>query len=709
MRKQLAAFAVLIALAFAGARAQAPPAAPSARIAEAPSLSFRLDEGRNINSFTRAGAVAAHLLLRSGTQPRVLVAFPAGNSGVGLWFAKSEKPVSWTLVGSPRAVTQKDAKGRVLRGIEAEVLADVQTAPSAGAPATLRMERAVLSSVRVLRDYEALHTVPDELVVSPELENSRRLVWSRDRLDDAAGYRLSIEALGDTTITPGSITSATGTRDPAGQIRLKILALTGEPPLTPLGGPALFTPEAASDARSRDVLSFLSYREKYLAGSWRFDTYFGRDTLMSLTLLRPALQPQAIESGIDSVLDRLAPNGEVAHEEDIGEFAILRNAKEGRGRSDRPIYDYGMIDDDFMLAPLAASWLLSSDTPRRRAQAFLASRDAAGVRTVDALVRNFEWVVEQTSAFASDPSATKLVRLKPGRRTGEWRDSEEGLGRGVYPYDVNVALVPAALNAIDRIMRSGLIDSYLKEPQHRALMRAHQQSQVWSEWAAPLFVVSIPSEQARTSLSRYAATLGVPPGPALDAIGDDVVTFNALSLDEQGNPIPVMHSDDGFALLLGMPPPDRLERAIATLTRPFPAGLSTPIGMLVANPVFAGPEVQARFTNGAYHGTVVWSWQQAMMVAGLDRQLARTDLPDGLRTRLASARAQLWSAIDAVGELRTSELWSWSFADGRYRAEPFGLRSADEDESNAAQLWSTVFLALPRSPAGTYSPPARPR
>lgn len=38
------------------------------------------------------------------------------------------------------------------------------------------------------------------------------------------------------------------------------------------------------------MLTFLSYREKYLAGSWRFDTYFGRDTMMSLTLLAPVLQ-----------------------------------------------------------------------------------------------------------------------------------------------------------------------------------------------------------------------------------------------------------------------------------------------------------------------------------------------------------------------------------------------------------------------------------
>jgi hypothetical protein len=410
---RLGALVALAGLASGGAVAQAPET-NAARAA--PSLSFRLDEGRNINSFTRDGAVAAHLLLRSGTQPRLLVAFPAGNSGVGLWFAKSETPVRWTLVGSPRPITQADEARRPLHGIEAEVQTDAPT---------LRPSQAVLSSVRVLRDYEALGSMPKELKVEPELQG-RRLIWARDRLDGAAGYRLTIEALGDTKITPGAITRGEG-----GPIRLKVLALTGEPPLTPLGGAALFSAKAGNDPRSRDVLSFLSYREKYLAGSWRFDTYFGRDTLMSLTLLAPALQPPAIESGIRSVLERLASNGEVAHEEDIGEFAILRNEKEGRGRSDRPIYDYGMVDDDFMLAPLAARWLLSTETTRRRAEAFLASRNTAGIRAADALLRNFEWVVERTAAFAANPTATNLVRIKPGRRTGQWRDSEEGLGRGV--------------------------------------------------------------------------------------------------------------------------------------------------------------------------------------------------------------------------------------------------------------------------------------
>ena len=151
-------------------------ASASATVAHAaPALSFRFDEGLNINSFTRDGAVAAHLLLRSSKEPRILVAFPAGNSGVGLWFAATEEPVTWKLVGSPRPITHTDARGRVLRGIEVEAEVD--------APA-LHVERAVLSSIRVLRDFERLHAAPDE-VMTPAASSDARLSWTRDRLDGA--------------------------------------------------------------------------------------------------------------------------------------------------------------------------------------------------------------------------------------------------------------------------------------------------------------------------------------------------------------------------------------------------------------------------------------------------------------------------------------------------------------------------------------------
>ena len=119
------------------------------------------------------------------------------------------------------------------------------------------------------------------------------------------------------------------------------------------------------DAAARNVLTFLSYKEKFLAGSWRFNTYFGRDTLMSVRLLMPVLAPEAVEAGLGAVLTRLSPKGEVAHEEDIGEFAILDHLRASGEKSDAPAFNYNMIDGNFMLAPVAAQWLLDDARGRR--------------------------------------------------------------------------------------------------------------------------------------------------------------------------------------------------------------------------------------------------------------------------------------------------------------------------------------------------------
>jgi hypothetical protein len=97
---------------------------------------------------------------------------------------------------------------------------------------------------------------------------------------------------------------------------------------------------------------------------------------------------------------------------------------------------------------------------------------------------------------------------------------------------------------------------------------------------------------------------------------------------------------------------------------------------------------------------VIWSWHQALAAAGLRRQLERTDLPVATCRRLRAAENGLWRAIDATRSVQSSELWSWRYDNGGYRIVPFGASGADVDESNAAQLWSTVYLALHRPAPG---------
>ena len=94
---------------------------------------------------------------------------------------------------------------------------------------------------------------------------------------------------------------------------------------------------------------------------------------MSVRLLMPALSASAIEAALASVLARLSPQGEVAHEEDIGEHAVLDHLKSDGSRSAAPVYDYKMIDGDYLLAPVASAWLLHDERALPRAAAFLAA------------------------------------------------------------------------------------------------------------------------------------------------------------------------------------------------------------------------------------------------------------------------------------------------------------------------------------------------
>ena len=392
-------------------------------------LAFDVSEGSNLNSFLREGPVAAHLLLRSGLDPRILVAFPAGNSGVGLWFSHGTAPVSWELLGRPQPLMARDLRGRPLFGMSAEARASGAT--------TLNIKQAVLSSVRVLRDYQALGTFPAEVAAHPIIDGST-ITWARDRLDGAAGYRLSVQ------ITRGSVRADHVIAASDGKIEMKITALSGETPLTPLSGNHLLNDRAQGDAAARNALAFLSYKEKFLAGSWRFNTYFGRDTLMSVRLLMPALTPEAIDAGLGAVLTRLSPQGEVAHEEDIGEFAILDHLRAGGGKSDAPTFNYIMIDATFMLGPVIGQWLLDDERGRSQAAAFLKTVDARRDKPREMgadLVDNFKFVLQETSKFAREPSASNLIALRQGSDAGQWRDSNDGLAGGRIPYDVNAVFV----------------------------------------------------------------------------------------------------------------------------------------------------------------------------------------------------------------------------------------------------------------------------
>jgi hypothetical protein len=638
-------------------------------------LAFDLREGASANHFLRRGPVAAHLVASSGRVPRLLVAFPAGNTGAGLWFDPLVEPAALDVDGGLTPVARDDG----LRGVSATIVS--------GAP-ELRVRGAVLGSVRALRRYAHTGVVPDGMrcAVAP----GDPFAFRRTTLDGHHRVELLLDPRDGGAVHAGDDGTVTLRAAPDRRLRFGVTALADDPPLTPIPAAEICTAAARPDARALQALAFLSYEEKLLAGSWRFLTYFGRDTLLAVRLLLPVLEPRVVEAGLGAVIDRLGPGGEVAHEEAIGDWAAHEHLTARRTPEDlrEPVHDRSMIDDDFLLAPGIAAYLLDTPAGRARYKTFLARRTPSGERYADAIARNLAFVLARALPFAEAPGPRGLVALADGTHAGDWRDSEEGLGLGRVPFSVNGALVPAALEAAERLYRSPLLGD------HGALAeRAARLARAWRD-AGVFFRVELGADEARRRVDAYARSIDLDPGPALASI-DGPIAFPALALGEDGARVPVMSSDDGFTLLFTTPSPATLEEAAARILRPFPAGLSTPVGVVVANPAYApDAATHALFTTAHYHGTVVWSWQQAMLAAGLSRQLARADLPLATRARLAAAKHAVRRAIAASEPWRTTELWSFDHRGGAFEVVPFGSKRAHQDESNAAQLWSTVYLAV---------------
>lgn len=79
-----------------------------------------------------------------------------------------------------------------------------------------------------------------------------------------------------------------------------------------------------------------------------------------------------------------------------------------------------------------------------------------------------------------------LIALKEGVPVGQWRDSNDGLGGGRYPYDVNTALMPAALRAIAELARAGAFE---KEDGWGDI--AAKRAEVWETCALDFFNVEL--------------------------------------------------------------------------------------------------------------------------------------------------------------------------------------------------------------------------
>jgi hypothetical protein len=547
-------------------------------------------------------------------------------------------------------------------------------------------------------------------------------------------HHLRLEISGDSRETvPALAGSVLTIRRPAGgPVQISLQVTTDAPALTPLSRTEIFnddfrrfyeavradTSHAERFRRlEREVrgMELLCYGEKLMAGLPNFATYFGRDMFMTALLMQPVWAPEMPEHVIASALRKLAPDGDVSHEEALGGQAIREHAAEynrlvtaGRLAQARAVLghladtreNYIMIDDDFQLPVVASRYFADSRVPADRKRRFLGAE-----HRLARLVANLDYVARSAAPYARDPVATNLVSFprSPDEKnrwiSASWRDSRAGYGGGRFAMDVNAIWVPHALESIgtifDALSQLGLKPAIPNGPLATFVKDRAALARAVATWkgAERHFLVALAGGAVAERVSKRVNWL---PQQERDywlavqtraGIEQDSIRFLALSLDGAGLPIPIVNTDPAMALLLDPLGRDRTLELIGPIMRPYPTGLFVNgLGPLTANDAYAPREVWETFRRDAYHSpTVVWGRDVNLLLAGLSLQIAA--LPSGSDPApLADALQRTVIAVDRSG-LRHAELWSYRIDDGRLVPTRYGT-------SSDVQLWSLTDLAV---------------
>lgn len=655
--------------------------------------------------------------------PRVIFAWPAGNSGACMFF-QPENGLNGSLgikvvnstIGSPLAPVRIEHDDRPEIGVKGVIHLN----------STAVLSLSILGSVRAIRDFtEGPSLVHDMLQEGIEVKKfgTYGISLSRLWLDNVTRTTVTFTPRASQTV---SMKDDKATFE-AGEYVFS--AYNNYPDLKQLSLHDVLKDKTLIDKHQHETkaLSFLSYSDKLLAGAWRFLTYFGRDDMISTLLLQPILSEDAVEAVIGSVLERISRfDGSACHEETIGDYATFLNLQDGVN-STKYRCDFSMVDTDYFVPILIHSHFVRSGAGFDRLKALLST--PAG--KVDSTNEGLEWgdlftmlvrkIMDQTAPFASPGGQTRqnLIHLKPHQDTGAWRDSVYGLGGGRIPFDVNVALAPTALHCIASLAKEYGRDVFGEYAPHW-MERAERYAAVWEDKTIDLFRMVVPAETARERLNTFAETSSYYNGPSHANLIDSDVAFHSLALEGNNglDIVPVMNTDGCVRIFyLNGTKQDRLtdylNNTALSILRPYPAGLMTPVGLAVANPAFSGNQVVVQnFSNSAYHGSVVWSWQLVAMASGVEKQLDRCnseEKPDFCSDKvvynnLKNAYNALWDSIENNSAYLSDEVWSWRFEDGRFKQASLGSLPPPPGvqgvaESDAVQLWSLTFLAVKRNEA----------
>ena len=665
-------------------------------------LEFRIGVGLEENYFLRRGSNQSQTVLMSGAHAQIETAFLAGNSSAGLFVAGNEQ-LKMTMIMKPSTFsTAKEHGVRYSVGVN---------------QSSLEVEKVVVGSTRDYRDYEHVKIEYADAKVKPDLISKNTVIYSRERLDHGGKYEMQITALNGVINFVGDRLTF---KSPDGlPLLLSVEALTSEHPIAPLAAGKIFSKEKLEQLSVPDLEAtlFLVTGEKIVAGGHRYLTYFGRDVFLTFIYNAEVLQPEVMEVALAAAFEREAgpntPNGEdgdIAHEEDIGDRATRDNVQFGRGAVNAPTFDYKMIDTVYLLAPMFDAYMKRAGV--NRAAAFLNRSTPTGRKFRDALIANLGLVLRRTDAFAQSPVYSNLISFRDGLTIGDWRDSANGHGAttdaeeaereakgihrdrtlegGRFSFGVNVALVPSALRLASEFF--GNPDLGFPDFAHSA--QALKAYKVWNEQARPLFQQTALPEDATRGAIGFTSFLNLP----APVISTEPFQYTALSLDRGGHPIKVVHSDEGFDLLLNNPSEAVLNEVASSLLRKFPYGLTVPgVGMGIETPIMTDDPVMFRRFNPAeeYHAGI-WGCDMAKMERAFARQLRRADVSDATHNHLLSAHREIWKILNEQATHRSEEVWSWKGKSGAPAYVPF-------KEGNALQLWNLSLLLLDDPYSGAAS------
>ena len=535
--------------------------------------------------------VAAHVQLPvNGNSRRVVVALPAGKSALVF---ETAQPAAWTLEGDlvpsaaadgQRGVAFTLATAREEISIPlSSILMNHTLIARFGDDPDRKNENRLKDLIQSggIREIESkLGMSLDDLsdrgnIIGPVLDSATgQIAFTRRALDGKHRYRLEFagDGAGEVRTDGGGIRLSRKNPAAAGLLRLIVRASVDFEPLTPMPFAELVNEKGrelsekdAHFAQAIQNFEFLSFREKFLAGSWNFLSYFGRDTLISLRIMWPVLSPRAKQTGIQSVANEIAEEGIVNVTDEWTDDRTVADALEsffyeyGRGDLDRakrllqtivdgtvpehPFLD--VLDQTYMVPSAATHWFRELDDAELgrwlKESHRVLGRTESNLAT---LLRNWNYVLKSAAPYvaawrnlrAAHPELEprQIIAKYPEefRATGgalvhsvaeaaNWRDTYQ-LPRHFRSEDINVNLLPMAIAAIAemaaRIRALGggpdledlaqkhalvVVREYLEDPGRFAAAR-----KAWNwDLMREHFLVRRTVDEMRRDLERYLAGL----------------------------------------------------------------------------------------------------------------------------------------------------------------------------------------------------------